>query len=249
MLALHNSYGQEIGMTEEVADNTREIRNSIEAFSFAALLECASREDYIRLTHFGALHDVVQQISDDLIAFSNKDPASKFDPHLILRTYTSFPAVLHYRLAHWIDTQFCSGAANLFDPSLPAFLSKRGKMISGAEIHFKSKIGKRFILDHGFGTVIGETTTIGDDCYCLGGVVLGARGISGNTLEPRHPIIGNRVQIGSFASVFGRVKIGDDVFIGPNCMISEDIPSGANIRIKSSIQITYPQRTKVVVNA
>ncbi len=45
-------------------------------------------------------------------------------------------------------------------------------MLSGAEIHFRSRIGARFIIDHGMGTVIGETSTIGDDCYVLGGVTL-----------------------------------------------------------------------------
>ncbi|WP_424804682.1 serine O-acetyltransferase, partial [Pseudomonas viridiflava] len=98
----------------------------------------------------------------------------------------------------------CHSAAQ----SLAASISRRGKMLSGAEIDFRSRIGSRFVIDHGVGTVIGETTVIGNDCYILGGVTLGARGISSNGAVPRHPRIGNHVQIGAFANVLGNVSVG-----------------------------------------
>jgi serine acetyltransferase len=47
-------------------------------------------------------------------------------------------------------------------------LTNRGKLLSGAGTHPAARIGRRFVLDHGFGTVIDETTEIGDDCYLLG---------------------------------------------------------------------------------
>lgn len=109
--------------------------------------------------------------------------------------------------------------------------------MSGAELHPSSQIGRRFILDHGFGTVFGETVSIGDDCYVLGGVTLGASGISGNPQGKRHPSIGNRVQLGAFSRIFGCVDIGDDVFIGPNCTITQNIPSGSKVTLRSSLQI------------
>lgn len=110
-------------------------------------------------------------------------------------------------------------------------------MLSGAEVHFRSKIGARFIIDHGVGTVIGETSIIGDDCYILGGVTLGARGISSNASTQRHPKIGNRVQIGAFASVLGSVSIGDDAFIGPGCIVTKDVPPSARVQVKTSLQV------------
>ena len=205
----------------------------------AALLECASRDDYALLSKIGVVENTSSRITEDLIAFSEKDPAARSDPYLILKTYTSFSAVLHYRIANWVENHALSQDALPLDTSLPALLSRRGKMMSGAEIHFRSVIGERLVLNHGFGTVIGETSVIGNDCYILGGVTLGARGISRNPVESRHPVIGDRVEIGAFASVFGRVTIGDDVFIGPNCIVTDDIPSGAKVKIKSSLQVVH----------
>ncbi|GAB3377663.1 hypothetical protein GCM10027514_15260 [Azotobacter armeniacus] len=177
--------------------------------------------------------------AEDLISFAKKDPASGRDPAFIARTYTSYSAVLHYRIANWLYRNDLGFQTSISDQSLPAMISRRGKLMSGAEIHFKSEIGARLIIDHGMGTVIGETAIIGDDCYILGGVTLGARGIEGNPSGQRHPKICNRVQIGAFASVLGNVLVGDDAFIGPGCIITSDIPSGARVKIKSSLQISH----------
>ena len=81
------------------------------------------------------------------------------------------------------------------------------------------------MLDHAVGTVIGETCVIGDDAYILGGVTLGAAGIANNPATARHPRLGDRVQVGAFARILGRVTIGDDVFIGPHCTITQDVPA------------------------
>jgi len=133
---------------------------------------------------------------------------------------------------------------NDVDEFLPAILSKRGKFLSGAEIHFRSNIGNRFVIDHGFGTVIGETSVIGDDCYILGGVILGATGICDNPDEPRHPVIGSRVQIGAGTSIFGRVYIGDDVFIGSKCIVTWNIPEGSEVKLRTSIQVTKQRNSR-----
>ena len=79
-------------------------------------------------------------------------------------------------------------------------------VLSGAEIHPAARIGRRFVLDHGYGTVIGETCEIGHDCYILCGVTLGARGIANNPDGKRHPRLGNNVEVGSGARVLGYVR-------------------------------------------
>lgn len=202
----------------------------------AALLECCSIEELSYLKNTVMLKYVIEQVYEELMAFSLKDPAASCDPILIARTYTSFAAVMHYRLANWIyiHSKTCHPP---LEQCLAAIISRRGKIISGAEINFRSRIGASFIIDHGVGTVIGETSIIGDDCYLLGGVTLGARGISSNPSILRHPKIGNRVQIGAFASVLGFIDIGDDVLIGPGCIVTQDIPSGARVQVKTSLQV------------
>ncbi|QIQ73088.1 serine O-acetyltransferase [Pseudomonas coronafaciens] len=212
------------------------IRNLV----IAALLECCSVDEFNELKKTPLIECVTQQAHEDLIMFASKDPAAGSDPLFIARTYTSYAAVMHYRLASWVNlnaAQLC-----IFrNQSLAAVISRRRKMLSGAEIHFRSRIGARLIIDHGYGTVIGETSAIGDDCYILGGVTLGARGISSNAATPRHPRIGNRVQIGAFASVLGPVEVGDDAFIGPGCIVTKDIPSGARVQVKTMLQVVTAQ--------
>lgn len=165
---------------------------------------------------------------EDLKAFSSKDPSSNNDMLYILNSYLSYYAVLGYRFANYI-------LPNLKD--IARELSEHIKKSTGIEIHPSSKIGKRFIIDHGIGTVIGETVIIGDDCYILQSVTLGSSFISNNKYEQRHPIIGNNVQIGGFAKIFGRIIIGDNVTISPGAVIKKSIPNDSRVIVGSNYQV------------
>jgi serine O-acetyltransferase len=132
-----------------------------------------SIDEFEALKETLVIESVSEQAHADLQAFAQKDPAAGRDLVFIAKTYT-------------LTRRFCIidlpiGFTSVIRPpptapanALAAMISRRGKMLSGAEIHFRSRIGARFIIDHGMGTVIGETSTIGDDCYVLGGVTLGA---------------------------------------------------------------------------
>lgn len=201
----------------------------------SALWECCAPHFARSWAESSAFVDTVRSTLDDAAAFAAKDPAAAGSIKRVLHSYTSFRAVLHYRLAHAIfeaaeSSSRLSGYAEL--------VSSRGKLLSGAELHTRCKIGKRFVLDHGVGTVIGETAVIGDDCYLLGGVTLGARGISGNRIGKRHPLLGDRVQVGAFTRILGDIEIGDDVFIGPHCVITECVPAGSSVTLRTSVQVT-----------
>lgn len=210
---------------------------AIESQISAALWECCSPA-YVRLVNASEMiGEVLEALMEDARAFATKDPASKGDPFRIVQTYTSFRAVLHYRVAHaMVYTPAVADQAS----SYASLISSRGKLLSGAELHPCCHIGQRFVLDHGIGTVFGETASVGDDCYVLGGVTLGANGIAGNPLGKRHPSIGNRVQLGAFARIFGNVTIGDDVFIGPHCVITDDLPAGSKVTLRSNLQVVKP---------
>lgn len=214
------------------------VSQAITAQLQTALWECCP-PDYIKqIKRTTLLEDIVVELIEDANAFASKDPAAGGDPLRIIQAYTSFKALLHYRLAHNLDCHFSADEFKYRDlPLYAALISSRGKLHSGAELHHRCRIGKRFILDHGVGTVFGETAQIGDDCYVLGGVTLGARGISNNPNGKRHPTIGNRVQIGAFARVFGAITIGDDVIVGSQCTITEDILSRSTVALRTSIQV------------
>lgn len=206
----------------------------------AALIECLPVLVSKTLLDHSGMHDLCNVIKDDAIAFARKDPACGHDVRNIFQTVTSFQAVLHYRIAHWILDIVASGQSDMEDRDslfYAMLVSKRGKLLSGADIHPKCQIGQRFILDHGFGNVIGETAVLGDDVYCNGGVILGSARIFGNTSDKRHPTLGNNIQIGGLVGIYGPVTIGDDVFIGARCTISSDIPARSRIILKAENQI------------
>lgn len=108
--------------------------------------------------------------------------------------------------------------------TLARWLSQRARNKTGIEIHPGAKIGKFLFIDHGMGVVIGETTTIGDNCLIYHGVTLGG---TGKDDVIRHPQIGNNVIIGAGAIILGPIKIGDNVKIGAGAIVLKDVPEGA----------------------
>jgi len=180
------------------------------------------------------LNSAITHLAQDLEAYALRDPASAGRTDLILETYASFKAVIYYRLAHevWRLEDDLNGLREV----MAHRLTNKGKLSSGVEIHPAVKIGKRFVLDHAYGTVIGETCEIGDDCYILSGVTLGASGIANNPGGKRHPVLGNNVEVGAGVRILGPVNIGDNVFISPSCVITQDIPGNSRVRIVNQVQ-------------
>lgn len=215
----------------------------------AALMECCSPRFVDKTICHPCFGNATREAGDDLDAFARKDPASLGSMEAIALGYTSYKAVAHYRLVHAMASMVPASDAERAELDASVFLiSSRGKLMSGAEIHPRCQIGKRFVLDHGWGTVIGETAVLGDDCYVLGGVTLGAVGIAGNASGKRHPTLGNRVQVGAFSRIFGRIEIGDDVFIGPHCVVKEDVAAGSIVTLKTQLQITRGPQCSDVCN-
>ena len=150
-------------------------------------------------------------ISDVNAAF-NKDPAARS----IIEVLTSYPgikAILIHRIAHFFW--------KLGMPFVPRYLSEIARQMTGIEIHPGAQIGKDFFIDHGSGVVIGETSEIGDNVTLFQGVVLG--GVATDPVK-RHPTLGNNIVVGTGAKLLGPIKIGDNVRIGANSVIVQDVP-------------------------
>jgi len=173
----------------------------------------------------------------DLQALVEKDPAALGKTNYALEAYESFKVVLHYRIAHAI---LVSDMQPEFRVLVARQISDRAKSATTMEIQPGAEIGERFVLDHGAGTVIGDTAVIGHDCYVLQGVVLGASGVAGNRPGRRHPHIGNSVEIAGFAKLLGSIRVGSNVFIGPSCIVTADVPSNSRVVIVNQLQIQRP---------
>ena len=102
--------------------------------------------------------------------------------------------------------------------------SQIARHLTGIEIHPGAQIGRRFVIDHGMGIVIGETTEIGDDCLIYHGVTLGG---TGKDHGKRHPTLGNNVMVSAGAKVLGPFKVGDGARIAANAVVLTEIPPEA----------------------
>ncbi|EAN2415285.1 serine acetyltransferase, partial [Salmonella enterica] len=140
-----------------------------------------------------------------------------------------------YRISHFLYNK------GLFIDA--KIISENAKIKTGIEIHPAAIIGKRFVIDHGTGTVIGETSIIGEDCYILQSVIIGASGIANNPIGKRHPVIGNNVEIGAFVNLLGNIKIGNNVKISPRVTITKSVPDNFIVTKKTEIEIVKEIRS------
>jgi serine O-acetyltransferase len=94
------------------------------------------------------------------------------------------------------------------------------QILTGIELPCETKVGRRLILEHFGGIIISGDAVIGDDVVIRNGVTIGLR----HTGTRGSPIIGDRVDIGAGAKILGTIRIGNDVAIGANAVVLQDIP-------------------------
>ncbi len=181
------------------------------------------------------IHKLKEIIESDLKAFLIGDPAAEDENEIIL-VYSTFLAILFYRIAHVIY--------EMKIPYLPRIITEHVHQKTGIDIHPGATIGKYFFIDHGTGVVIGQTTIIKDHVRIYQGVTLGAISLNkGHKLKgvSRHPKIGNNVIIYANAAILGGdTYIGDNVIIGANTMVLKSIPSNTIVSAADSKnKLTY----------
>ena len=157
------------------------------------------------------------RLDETLTAYQRNDPAARSKLEIFL-LYNGLHAQIYYRVAHWLYEHKC-----LF---LARWVSQRAKRRTGVEIHPAAKIGRRLVIDHGTGIVIGATAEIGDDCLLYQGVTLGGTGAA---REKRHPTLGNNVMVGCGAKVLGPFKVGDNVKIAANSVVLREVPDNCTV--------------------
>ena len=156
-----------------------------------------------------------KSLNETLSAYQKRDPAARSKLEVFL-LYPGVHATLYHRAAHW-----CYGHHMKF---LARWLSQWSRFWTGIEIHPGAKIGRRLVIDHGMGIVIGETAEIGDDCLLYHGVTLGG---TGKDQGKRHPTIGNNVMVSTGAKVLGPFKVGDNARIAANAVVLSEVPDNS----------------------
>ena len=136
----------------------------------------------------------LKELYEDAKNIKSNDPACRNILEVII-LYPGFHILVFHRLGHFLYRHRLLFLARL--------VSQIGRFFTGIEIHPGAKIGRRLFIDHGIGIVIGETSTIGNDCTIYHNSTLGGTGKDKNK---RHPDLGNNVMVGAGAKILRTYK-------------------------------------------
>jgi serine O-acetyltransferase len=158
-----------------------------------------------------------QSVREDVAAVFESDPAARSYLEVLL-LYPGLHAVWAHHLSHWLWLHGMRFLARLN--------SQFARLLTGIEIHPGAELGRRLFIDHGIGTVIGETAIVGDDVTLYQGVTLGG---TGKEKGKRHPTLGNNISIGSGAKLLGNITIGDNCRVGAGSVVLRNVPANSTI--------------------
>lgn len=152
----------------------------------------------------------------DIKTVKEKDPSMRNALEIIL-THNGFHAVQWYRISRlfW----------RLRLRIIAKMIANLNRFLTGVEIHPGAKIGKKFMIDHGVGTVIGETSVIGENVLIYHQVTLGGTGNEKG--QKRHPSVCDNVMIAAGAKILGDIHIGTNAKVGANAVVLKDVPANA----------------------
>ncbi len=147
-----------------------------------------------------------------IAAVKEKDPAAKSTLEIIF-TYPGVYALFWHRWSHFLYRH------RLF------FLAKVNaqlwRFLTGIEIHPGAKIAPGVFIDHGMGTVIGETAEIEEDVLLYHGVTLGG---TGKEKGKRHPTVKKGAMISTHAQILGPITIGEYAKVAASAVVLKDVP-------------------------
>ena len=160
----------------------------------------------------------------DLNAIMERDPAAS-NRLAAMFLYPSFQVMVAYRLSHVLWHMGLRFLARL--------IMQIARVVTGIEIHPAAKIGSGFFVDHGMGTVIGQTAEIGRDVTLYHDVTLGgvmpAVDSEKQRNAKRHPTLGDYVIVGAGAQILGPITVGRCARVGGNSVVTRDVPEGATV--------------------
>jgi serine O-acetyltransferase len=173
----------------------------------------------LTLEFLGSLPRLREVLQTDMEAAYDGDPAAKSKEEVLV-SYPFVEAIAVQRLAHELYLKNIA--------LIPRIMTEWAHSRSGMDLHPGAQIGSHFFVDHCTGTVVGETTTIGDHVKMYHGVTLGAKSTSAVEQlrgKKRHPTIEDRVTIYPGATILGgETVIGAGSTIGGNVFLMESVP-------------------------
>ena len=169
------------------------------------------------------------RFTEDVRTVRETDPAAKSTAEVLL--YAGLHAVWAHRVAHWLWNRGFRLTARA--------LSQVTRLVTGVEIHPAATLGRRVVIDHGMGVVVGETAEVGDDVSMYHGVTLG-----GSDPRPvkRHPTVRDGVTLGARATLIGDITVGEGATVGAGAVVVEDVPPGATVAGNPAERVDTPDQ-------
>jgi serine O-acetyltransferase len=182
-----------------------------------ARLESLARQ--LTMEFLGQIPNVRQLLQTDAEAAYNGDPAALSKEEVIV-AYPFMEAIAIQRMAHELYRRQI--------PLIPRMMTEWAHSRTGIDLHPGAQIGSHFFIDHGTGTVVGETVIIGNHVKMYHGDTLGAKSTSAVEElrgKKRHPTIEDRVTIYPSATILGGdTVIGAGSTIGGNVFLTTSVP-------------------------
>jgi serine O-acetyltransferase len=177
-----------------------------------------------------ALPFIYERLMADAEAILAADPAAT-SMEEVIAAYPGFFATVIYRVSHQLYHQGLK--------VLSRFFTEYAHSKTGIDIHPGAVIGHAFVIDHGTGVVIGETSIIGNNVKIYQGVTLGALNVSKDKASvKRHPTIQDGVVIYAGATILGgNTIVGRGSIIGGNVWLTYSVPSNSVVYHKSEVHV------------
>jgi serine O-acetyltransferase len=212
---------------QKLQDLTAEAQRLFRA-SCQPVVSDESRLDAVSREYLNTLPELHTVLTQDAAAICAGDPAASSVDEVIL-SYPGFYAIAVYRLAHRL--------LSLQIPIIPRMMSEIAHSRTGIDIHPGASIGTSFVIDHGTGIVVGETTEIRNNVKLYQGVTLGALSVHKDlTSKKRHPTIESDVVIYANATILGgNTVVGAGSIIGGNVWLTKSVDPGSRVYHQSDI--------------
>jgi serine O-acetyltransferase len=206
---------------EELARSLTNVRSLLERLC-SPVLSDRVRIDEILNEFEAAMPEFHSLLRSDAEAIYEGDPAAASVEEVLI-AYPGFFAIAVYRLAHWLFQRHI--------PIVPRLLTEYAHQVTGVDIHPGATIGKAFVIDHGTGIVIGETTVIEDHVTIFQGVTLGALCVKKSLANSkRHPTIQRNTIIYANATILGGdTVVGANSIIGGNVWLTSSVPENSRV--------------------
>ena len=176
------------------------------------------RAEEIAAHFISEIPNVTETLYCDIKATLDGDPAAKSYDVIVL-TYPGIEAIFVYRLAHVLYEKSV--------PLIPRMMTEYAHSKTGIDINPGATIGRSFVIDHGTGIVIGETTVIGEHVSIYQGVTLGAISLKNSRSlvgKKRHPTICDNVTVYAGATILGgETVIGEGAVIGSSVFLTSSV--------------------------